>query len=122
MTSAMTRGVGRIAPWLPPCLVWLAAGAASAAPPQVEIRAQTKPAIDKVRLTGDDVAEIRGELLDNLTGDGIGGQHIVIRIDDQTERATTGPDGRFRTTIAVTAGQQTVELEFRGSGLLSPAK
>ncbi|HEY0986904.1 MAG TPA: carboxypeptidase-like regulatory domain-containing protein, partial [Kofleriaceae bacterium] len=115
----MARGVHRLA--------LLIAGiampvAAPAAPPQVEIRAQTKLVLDKVRLTGDEVAEIRGELVDNLTGDGIGGQVVTIKIGDQTTRATTGPDGRFRATIAVSAGQQPVELAFRGGALLSPAQ
>lgn len=118
MTSAMARGVSRIAA----LIVGMLTAGAAAAPPQVEIRAQTKLVLDKVRLTGDEVAEVRGELLDNLTGDGIAGQVVVIRIGDQTTRATTGPDGRFRATIAVSAGQQPVELEYRGVGLLGPSQ
>jgi hypothetical protein len=118
MTCAMVRSVSRLAA----LIVGMLAAAAAAAPPQVEIRAQTKLVLDKVRLTGDDLAEVRGELLDNLTGDGIAGQVVVIKIGDQTTRATTGPDGRFRATIAVAAGQQPVELEFRGVGLLGPSQ
>ncbi|HSS00071.1 MAG TPA: carboxypeptidase-like regulatory domain-containing protein [Kofleriaceae bacterium] len=118
MTFDMARGVSRIAA----LIVGMLAGAAIAGPPQVEIRAQTRLVLDKVRLTGDEVAEVRGELLDNLTGDGIAGQLVAIKIGDQTTRATTGPDGRFRATIAVSAGQQPVELSYRGVGLLGPSQ
>src|SRR5262245_10783243 len=118
MTCAMARGVSRLAA----LMVGMLAAAAAAAPPQVEIRAQTKLVLDRVRLTGDDVAEVRGELVDSLTGDGIGGQVVVIRVGDQTTRATTGADGRFRATIAVAAGQQPIDLEFRGVGLLGPSR
>src|SRR6185503_20038387 len=119
MTTSMARGVQRLA--------LLIAGiampaAAPAAPPQVEIRAQTKLVLDKVRLTSDEVAEIRGELVDNLTGDGIAGQVVTIKVGDQTTRATTGQDGRFRATIGVSSGAQPVELAFRGSALLSAAQ
>jgi Carboxypeptidase regulatory-like domain len=91
------------------------AAIATAAPPQVEIHAQSKLVLDKVRLTGDEDAEVRGQLLDNLTGEGLPNQVVAIKIGDEVETATTGPDGRFRTTIRVTSGQQTVALEFRGN-------
>jgi len=114
----MTCRVRRIAP----LFLCVLARAAVAAPPQVEIRAQTKLALDKVRLTGDDVAEVRGQLIDNLTGDGIGGQVVAIKIGDDTTTATTGPDGRFRATVTVAPGPQSVEIEFRGGTLLSSAQ
>jgi hypothetical protein len=95
------------------------AATAVAAPPQVEIRAQTKLALDRVRLTGGDIAEIRGQLLDGLTGQGIANQIVVIRVGDATETATTDRDGRFRTEIAVAPGPQPVELAFRGGHHLS---
>lgn len=98
------------------------AAPARAAPPQVEIRAQTKLALDKVRLISGDLAEIRGQLLDNLTGDGIGGQTVAIKIGEATTNATTGPDGRFRATIAVADGPQAVEVAFRGGSLLSASE
>jgi hypothetical protein len=136
----MTRGVRRLPPvlittsagtpgsWTPAlwaCAIWcasLAPATAVAAPPQVEIHAQTKLVLDNVRLTDDDVAEVRGHLLDNLTGDGIGGQVVAIKIGGATATATTGPDGRFRTKIAVEPGPQPVELAFRGAPLLSGAQ
>jgi carboxypeptidase family protein len=120
----MTGRVRRIAPLLVctcACTFVLAANAV-ASPPQVEIRAQTKLALDKVRLIAGDLAEIRGQLLDNLTGDGIERQVVTIKIGEATSVATTGPDGRFRATIAVESGPQSIEVEFRGGSLLSASQ
>jgi len=114
----MTNGVRRIAVFV----LCMRAATALAAPPQVEIRAQTKLALDKVRLVGDDVAEIRGQLLDNLTGDGIGNQPVSIKIGSETVTATTGPDGKFRVTVPVTGGPQPVELAFRGGAQLTASQ
>jgi hypothetical protein len=114
----MTNGVRRIAVFV----LCARAATALAAPPQVEIRAQTKLALDKVRLVGDDVAEIRGQLLDNLTGDGIGNQPVTIKIGGETVTATTGPDGKFRETVHVAGGPQPVELAFRGGAQLSASQ
>jgi hypothetical protein len=95
---------------------------ADAAPPQVEIRAQTKLVVDKVRLIADELAEVRGSLVDNLTGDGIGGQVVAVRIGNATTNATTDPDGRFRASIAVEPGPQRVMLAFPGGQLLSASQ
>jgi hypothetical protein len=114
----MTTTVRRIAVFL----LCAQAATAVAAPPKVEIRAQTKLALDRVRLVGDDIAEIRGQLLDNLTGDGIGGQQVTIQIGGETATATTAPDGRFRATVEVTGGPQPVELAFRGGAQLSSSQ
>lgn len=112
----MTGGVHRIAVLgCLACLGAVGAAGALAAPHQVEIRAQTRLVLDKVRLTGDDGAEVRGQLIDDLTGEGLGEQVVLVKIGDQTTAATTDPDGRFRTTVAVTDGQQTVELTYRGT-------
>jgi len=92
--------------------------AALAAPPQVEIRAQTRVVIDSVRLVADDLAEIRGELLDALTGDGIDRQQVAIRIGTASGAATTDADGKFRASISVEPGPQPVDLEFAGNKLL----
>jgi hypothetical protein len=105
-----------------PLLVCVLARTAVAAPPRVEIGAQTKLALDKVRLIAGELAEIRGQLIDNLTGDGIGGQVVSIKIGDATANATTGPDGQFRATVTVKPGPQPVEIEFRGGSLLSSAQ
>jgi len=92
---------------------------AVASPPRVEIRAQTKLAIDRVRLIGDDQAEIRGQLLDGLTGEGLGGQPVSIRIGDATETTTTEHDGHFRATLAVVPGPHPIELSFGGGAHLN---
>jgi carboxypeptidase family protein len=102
-------------------LIVLVAGVAGATPPQVEIRAQTQLQLDKVRLVEDGVAEVRGQLLDKLTGDGIGGQIVTIKIGDETTTASTGPDGKFRATISVQPGSQTVDLKFHGGSMLTAA-
>ncbi|HEX2687226.1 MAG TPA: carboxypeptidase-like regulatory domain-containing protein [Kofleriaceae bacterium] len=114
----MTRSVRRLVPFV----VCAVAATAVAAPPQVEIRAQTKVVLDKVRLIDTELAEVRGQLVDHLTGDGIGGQVVAIKIGDQTTTATTGPDGRFRATLQVASGPQPVEIEFRGGTLLSASQ
>jgi len=123
----MTRGVRRIAPLLvfavgTAAIAITSVRTAIAAPPQVEIHAQTKLVVDKVRLLADDLAEIRGSLVDNLTGDGIANQVVTIKIGGGTAAATTDPDGRFRASVAVEPGPQPLELAFHGGKLLSPAQ
>jgi hypothetical protein len=114
-------GVHRIA--VVACLVSLAGVGvtALAAPHQVQIRAQTRIVLDKVRLTGDGSAEVRGQLIDDLTGEGLDDQVIAIQIGDQIESATTDSEGRFRTQVSVSEGPQTVELAFRGTTQMSSA-
>ncbi|HET9621497.1 MAG TPA: carboxypeptidase-like regulatory domain-containing protein [Kofleriaceae bacterium] len=87
---------------------------AHAAPPQVEIRAQTKIVLDKIRLIADDRAELRGHLLDALTGEGIASQHVHIHLGDADTSATTERDGAFRATIAIEPGRQQVSMTFAG--------
>jgi hypothetical protein len=98
------------------------AATATAAPPVVEIHAQTRLALESVRLAGDDTAEIRGQLLDSLTGDGIAGQIVTVRVGDRTERATTSSDGKFRVVVPVEPGPQPIELAYRGTTLMNPAQ
>ena len=92
-----------------------------AAAPTIDIRAQTQVQLERVLLRGDGLAEVSGQLLDKLTGDGIGGQTIEVKLGGQTVTVTTQPDGRFRTTVRVGVGPQPVELMFRGGGLLEAA-
>jgi carboxypeptidase family protein len=106
-------------PRILPLLLCLLAATAAAAPPQVEIRAQTKLALDNVHLAPDGRADIRGQLVDSLTGEGIGGQVVAIKIGDETTTATTRPDGRFHTTLAVDPGPQPIEVKFHGGTLLN---
>ena len=69
------------------CLL-LAASVARAAP-QVEIKAQTRLALDKVHLLNDGLAEVAGELVDTLTGEGIPNQWVAVTIAGQTLTAAT---------------------------------
>ncbi len=101
--------------------VVLALAGPALAAPTIDIKAQTSIALDRVRLRGDGNAEVTGQLVDKLTGDGIGNQTISIKIGDDFVSATTGPDGRFRALISVPPGPQSVELKFPGGGLLEPA-
>ena len=98
------------------CLV-LAAGVAQAAP-QIEIKAQTRLALDKVRLTGDGLAEVAGELVDKLTGEGLANQSVAITVGGQTLNATTDNAGKFTIHVAVPPGPQKIELAFHGGGAL----
>jgi len=90
----------------------------AAAAPTIDIRARTQVALDQVRLRADGVAEVSGQLIDRLTGDGLGGQMVTIKVGNQQVTATTQPDGRFRAVVDVEAGPQPVELVFRGGALL----
>jgi hypothetical protein len=94
----------------------------AAAAPTIDIRAQTSVALDRLRLRGDGLAEVTGQLVDRLTGDGLGNQTVSIRVGDELITATTAPDGRFRATLPVPPGPQAVELSFPGGPLLEPAK
>ena len=75
----------------------------AAALPQVEIKAQARLALGKVRLLGDGVAEVSGQLSDKLTGDGLGEQRVFVedrragrRRRDQARRLVRDHDGRRR--------------------------
>lgn len=92
--------------------------ASVAAAPTIDIRAKTQLALDKVALRGDGVAEVSGQLIDRLTGDGLGGQSVTIRVGNMVVTASTQPDGRFRAVVGVAEGPQPIELTFTGGALL----
>ena len=102
-------------------LIVLAAGVAAAAP-QVEIKAQTQLNLTRIRLRDSGVAEITGQLVDRLTGDGIGNQRIVIKVGDNQLEVSTNADGTFVGTIDVDPGPQTFQLAFRGGGPIDAAQ
>jgi len=102
--------------WALTFLVALVATAAAA--PQIDIKARTSLALEKVRLRGDGTAEVTGQLLDKLTGDGIGGQTVTIRVGDQQVVAMSGDDGKFHAVVPVPDGPQPVLLRFPGGQLL----
>lgn len=101
--------------------VVLALASAARGAPTIDIRAQTAVSLDKIRLRGDGSAEVTGQLVDKLTGDGIGGQTVHVRIADDYVTTQTGPDGRFRALITIPPGPQSVELKYSGAPLLEPA-
>ncbi len=101
--------------------VVLALASSALAAPTIDIRAQTAVSLDKVRLRGDGAAEVTGQLVDKLTGDGIGNQTVHVRIANDYVTTQTGPDGRFRALITVPPGPQSVELEYIGGPLLEPS-
>jgi hypothetical protein len=90
----------------------------AAAGPTIDIRAQTQIQLEKVQLREEGLAEVSGQLLDKLTGDGIGGQQVRIRLGGETATATTAPDGKFRTNVAVMAGPQEIQIEFGGGPMI----
>ncbi|MBA3451941.1 MAG: carboxypeptidase regulatory-like domain-containing protein [Deltaproteobacteria bacterium] len=92
--------------------------ASVAAAPTIDIRAKTQLALEKVASRGEGVAEVSGQLVDRLTGDGLGGQTVNIRVGTMDVSASTQPDGRFRAVIAVEPGPQPIELTFTGGALL----
>lgn len=92
------------------------------AAPVVDIRAQTQLVLGSVRLVGDEQAEVTGQLLDRLTGDGLGNQRVIVRVGGAEATTFTQPDGTFRVTMYVAPGPQTVELSYGGSTLLDAAQ
>ncbi|MFN0245787.1 MAG: carboxypeptidase-like regulatory domain-containing protein [Kofleriaceae bacterium] len=103
-------------------LIVVGASAPARSAPTIDIRAQTQLQLESVKLRDEGLAEVAGQLLDRLTGDGLGGQSVSITIDGQITTTTTQPDGRFRAIVGVPIGQTKVELGFRGSALLDPSK
>ncbi len=46
-------------------------------------RAQTRLALTRVKVRDTDQVEVTGQLVDKLTGDGIGGQSVVVTISSE---------------------------------------
>jgi len=88
------------------------------AAPQVDIKAQTRLALEKVKLRGDGDVEVTGQLLDKNTNDGIGNQTVTIRLGGESQAALSEPTGRFHAVFTVPPGPQPVELRFNGGNLL----
>jgi hypothetical protein len=99
----------------------LAFGSASAAP-TVDIRAQSRLALDKAKLRGDGSIEVTGQLVDKLTNDGLPGVSVNVKMGGAAEIAYTDSDGRFRAVFyGVVPGPQPVELRFTGSAKVDKA-
>jgi len=102
--------------WLALALIVPAALAVAA--PQVEIKAQTRVSLEKVKTRADGSVEVVGQLLDKLTNDGIGGQNVTIQVGTETQTVRSEPDGHFRSAFEVVPGPLPVELRFDGGHLL----
>jgi hypothetical protein len=119
--------------WLAPLIALAALGAGLApgrvshAARSIDIKAQTQLVLERVRLLDDGQIEVRGALLDRLTGDGLADQTIAVRIgsgdDIGSGSATTGRDGKFTAIVfGAPGGAQRIELAFAGGGLLDRAE
>jgi hypothetical protein len=107
----------------------LAPGARSYAAPTIEIKAQTQLVLDRVRLLADGRVEVRGALVDRLTGKGIADQVVTVRIGegDGAAAARSEPtgeeDGKFTAILSdVPPGPQPIELGFAGGDLIDRAE
>ncbi len=93
--------------------------ATAAAAPTVEIRAQTQLAVDKVRLLREGEAELSGQLIDRLTGDGIVGQEVHLKTATGDVTAVTDAEGRFHVILNnVEPGELVATLIYRGGPLI----
>jgi hypothetical protein len=124
---AITYRVRRLAPLIALAAALAAGPARAPAAPSIEVKAQTQLVLEKVRALGDGEVEVRGALVDRLTGKGLANQLVTVRLgaDDDDHRAAvrTHDDGKFSAIVReVTAGEQPIELEFSGAGLLDRAE
>jgi Carboxypeptidase regulatory-like domain len=118
----LCRAITLYVRWLALVLVGCLAVRASAAP-TVDIKAQTRLALEKVKLRGDGDVEVTGQLLDKLTSEGIaGGQTVQVEMGGTVETTTTEPDGHFRAVFTnVIPGLQPVVLRYAGGPRLEKA-
>ncbi|MBA2539850.1 MAG: carboxypeptidase regulatory-like domain-containing protein, partial [Deltaproteobacteria bacterium] len=108
--------------WLALLLVCALGATHASAAPQVEIKAQTRLSLEKVKTRADGNVEVLGQLVDKLTNDGIGGQNVTIVVGTDTQAAYTDPDGKFRGVFSVVPGPLPIELRFNGAQLLEKAE
>lgn len=114
--------------WLAPliALAVLAAGPGpgARAAPAIDIKAQTQVTLERVRLLADGRIEVRGALVDRLTGDGIADQRVRVRIGGAGQGSgLTDEKGKFRAIVwDAPPGPQRIELAFEGGDLLDPAE
>jgi hypothetical protein len=93
----------------------------SAAAPTVEIRARTQLALGRVKLVAPGTVEVLGHLHDKHTGEGIGGERVVITIAGVSQTITTRPDGSFLVRVPAPPGQIAVVLDYPGAARLERA-
>jgi hypothetical protein len=92
------------------------------AAPQVEIKAQTRLALESVKLQPDGAVLVSGRLVDKLTSDGIAQQTVTIALGNEGHTSYTGADGRFTAVFDVVPGPLPIELRFPGGRLLDRAE
>jgi hypothetical protein len=92
------------------------------AAPTVEIKARTQLALGRVRLVEGDQVEVNGQLVDKLTGEGLGSQKVVVDVGGREMPAWTRTDGGFTATLPAEPGQQQITLSYRGGASLEGAE
>jgi hypothetical protein len=116
-TSCYHNHVGRHAI----VLLALVATATATAAPQVDIRARTRLAVTRVKVYDADQVDVTGQLVDKLTGEGIGGQTVVVTVGASNEAALTQADGTFHAILAAPLGPMHVDVAFAGNRVLDAA-
>lgn len=110
----------RLGPPLVTCAV-LVAGALVHAAPIVEIKAKTALSLTRVRVADEGSVDVVGQLVDQLTGDGLTGQPVDIAIGDRTVSSITGPNGTFEARVPAPPGAIRVTLSYGGDRLIDRA-
>src|SRR5262249_51706717 len=102
------------------CLLTCAAIASAA--PTVSIKAHTDLRLGPVHKDYDGNYVGAGQLVDRLTGQGIGGYHVDITLGGQHVTTTTDKDGAFSAPVPGPGGKQDLEVTFAGGASLDLAK
>ena len=99
-------------------------GIAAAAPaaPEVTIRAQTRLALQSVRVQPDDSLEVAGQLVDKLTGEGIAHRSVTVTVAGERQTAITDEHGNFTVKVTTPAGPARIVMEFKGGNLVEAAQ
>ncbi len=82
--------------------------------PQIEIKARTALSLTRVHVAEAGWVDVRGQLLDKLTNQGIGSQAVHIALGDREATAITRPDGSFSAMLRAEPGPLRVTLRFNG--------
>lgn len=76
----------------------------------------------RIQAAGGNRVDIRGQLLDRLTHQGIANQVVHVAIGDRDASAVTGPDGSFLARIEAKPGPVEVTIAYEGDRLLDRAQ
>jgi len=97
------------------------AAAVAAAAPTVSIKAHTDLRLGPVHKDYDGNYVVAGQLVDKLTGQGIAGYHLQVRLGGRTVIATTDKDGSFSAPVPGPGGKTDIAVDFAGGAQLDPA-